>query len=191
MATAEANHELGRAGVFRVKGWLEATTHLTMPWNVYDHTAVCTRTRLDGGVKRYDLLGQFIGESQRPAVVEAKAYTGVGGQAAEYIEFLANAYSTTAHDIATVGDTKTEFIWVTTHPFSQSKWSQLTSRAELEAAVNAHPEWLGDDHVVDQDLLVTVASRLWLLVRHERQSEISLTTSELFKVYPHIGRSPL
>lgn len=46
MATAEANHELGREGVFKVKAWLEATTHLTMPWNVYDHTAVCTRLRL-------------------------------------------------------------------------------------------------------------------------------------------------
>src|SRR3954452_3193517 len=118
MSTAEQNHELGREGVFRVKAWLEATTHLSMPWNVYDHTAVCTRTRLDGGVKRYDLSGQFIGEHQRPAVVEAKTYTGVGGQAAEYIEFLANAYSTTAQEIATVGDTKTEFIWVTTHPFT-------------------------------------------------------------------------
>jgi hypothetical protein len=190
MGTAEANHEVGREGVFRVKAWLEATTHLTMPWNVYDHTAVCTRERLDGGVKRYDLSGQFIGENQRPAVVEVKAYTTVGGQAAEYTEFLANAYSTTAHEIATVGDTKTEFIWVTTHPFSQTKWAQLTTRAELAAAVDTHRAWLGENHEVDQDLLVTVASRLWLLVRHDRQSEISLTTAELFKIYEHIGRYP-
>jgi hypothetical protein len=190
MATAEANHELGREGVFKVKAWLEATTHLTMPWNVYDHTAVCTRMRLDGGVKRYDLSGQFIGERQRPAVVEGKAYTTVGHQPAEYDEFLANAYSTTAHEFATVGDTGTEFIWVTTHPFSQTKWSQLTSRAELAKAVETHRKWLGDDHEVDQDLLVTVASRLWLLVRHDRQSEISLTSSELFKIYDLIGRKP-
>lgn len=190
MSTAEQNHELGREGVFRVKAWLEATTHLSMPWNVYDNTAVCTRTRLDGGVKRYDLRGQFIGERQRPAVVEAKAYTTVGGQAAEYTEFLANAYSTTAHEIATVGDTETEFIWVTTHPFSQSKWPHLTGRAELAAAVEIHRDCLGANHEINQDLLVTVASRLWLLVRHERQSEISLTRSELFKIYEHIGRSP-
>lgn len=188
---AERNHELGREGVFRVKAWLEATTHLTMPWNVYDHTSVCTRTRLDGGVKRYDLSGQFIGERQRPAVVEAKTYTTVGGQPAEWIEFLANAYSTTAHEIATVGDTSTEFIWVTTHPFSQTKWAQLTSRGELAAAVEAHHAWMGKDHIVDQDLLGTVASRIWLLVRHERQTEISLTRAELFKIYEHIGRSPL
>lgn len=189
MATAEANHELGREGVFRVKAWLEATTHLTMPWNVYDHTAVCTRPRLDGGVKRYDLRGQFIGERQRPAFVEAKTYTTVGNQAAEYVEFLANAYSTTAQEMATVGDTEAEFIWVTTHPFSQTKWAQLTSRSELEKAVQTHQAWLGDDQI-DQDLLVTVASRLWLLVRHERQSEISLTSAELFKIYEHIGRKP-
>ncbi len=191
MSTAEQNHELGREGVFRVKAWLEATTHLTMPWNVYDHTAVCTRTRLDGGVKRYDLSGQFIGDHQRPAVVEAKAYSTVGNQPAEYIEFLANAYSTTANEIATVGDTKTEFIWVTTHPFSQSRWPQLTSRAELATAMQTHSGWLGDGHDVDQDLLVLVASRLWLLVRHERQTEISLTRAELFRIYEHIGRSPL
>lgn len=191
MATAEANHEAGRRGVMQVKGWLEATTHLTMQWNVYDNTAICSRPRLDGGIKRYDLLGQFIGERQRPAVVEVKAYNTVGGQAAEYVEFLANAYSTTAWEIATLGDdTKTEFIWVTTHPFSQTKWAELTSRSELAKAVETHREWLGKDHTVDEDLLVTVASRLWLLVRHERQSEISLTNSELYKIYEHIGRKP-
>jgi len=59
MATAEQNHELGREGVFRVKAWLEATTQLSMPWNVYNHTTVCTRTRLDGGVKRYDVFGKL------------------------------------------------------------------------------------------------------------------------------------
>ena len=177
--------------MFQVKAWLEATTHLSMPWNVYDHTAFCTRPRLDGGVKRYDLLGQFIGDHQRPAAVEVKAYSTVGGQAAEYIEFLANAYSTTAWEIATLGeDTGTEFIWVTTHPFSQSKWADLTSRGEVAKAVETHSEWLGEDHKVDEDLLVKVASRLWLLVRHERESEISLTSSELYKIYDLIGRKP-
>ena len=187
---AETTQELGREGVFQVKKWLEATTHLTLPWNAYDSGPMCTRKRLDGGKKTYDLAGSFIAE-RRPAVVEAKRYSSPGNQSGEYIEFLANAYSTTAQEIDTVGDTKTEFIWVTTHPFSQTKWSNLTSRAELAAAVETHRDWLGEDHEVDQDLLVTVASRLWLLVRHDRQSEISLTRAELFKIYEHIGRSPL
>lgn len=190
MPAAEENHEAGRQGVLGVKAWLEATTYLTMPWTVYDNAPMCTRLRLDGEVKRYDLAGHFIGAPKRPAVVEVKAYNNVGAQPTEYVEFLANAYSTTAQEIATRGDTATEFIWVTSHPFSQTKWRELTSRAELEAAINKHPACLGPNHQVDPDLLVTVADRLWLLVRHERQAEISLTRTELFKIYEHLERSP-
>lgn len=190
MATAEANHELGRKGVFAAKAWLESTTHLVMPWNVYDHTAYCTRQRLDGGVKRYDLKGQFIGEHQRPAVVEVKEYSTVGNQPSEFTEFLANAYSRTAYEIANSGDTGTEFIWVTTHPFSQSRWPKLTGRAELAKSLETHSQWLGNEHEIDSDLVHTVASRVWLLVRHARQAEISLTTPELYRIYEHLGRFP-
>src|SRR3954447_23630774 len=157
---AETTQELGREGVFQVKKWLEATTDLTLPWNAYDSGPMCTRKRLDGGKKAYDLAGSFIAD-RRPAVVEAKRYTSPGNQPGEYIEFLANAYSTTAQEVKDVGDTRTEFIWVTTHPFSLTNWSKLTTRGTLEAAVKQHSDWLGDADL-DQELLTKVAGRLWL-----------------------------
>ncbi|RBY94520.1 hypothetical protein DQ244_04230 [Blastococcus sp. TBT05-19] len=186
---AEETQEKGRRGVAEVKTWLEATTHLSMSWDAYEFPVQCTRKRLDGELKRYDLAGKFIGEKKRPVVVEAKSYETPGHQGSAYQEFLANAYSTTAYEIAEIGDSKTEFIWVTTHPFSLNKWPNLTSRSMLKSAIEALPECLGGESI-DEDLLTAVAERLWLLVRHERQNEISLTNLELMSIYQHLGRHP-
>jgi hypothetical protein len=46
--SAEEAHEIGRDGVFKVKQFLESTTHLCMPWTAYEHTTVCKLQRLDG-----------------------------------------------------------------------------------------------------------------------------------------------
>ncbi|MGQ0631618.1 MAG: hypothetical protein ACT4P1_11280 [Sporichthyaceae bacterium] len=191
---AEASQEKGRVGVYEVKAWLEATTYFAISWDVYEFTEQCTRKRLDGQLKRYDLAGRLIGPRQVPVFVEAKAYDVVGSQGKDFKEFLVNAYSTTAHEIEEKGgDPGTEFLWVTTHPFSQGEWPKLTSRQYLEAsikeALKANVDCLAGKPL-DPDLVIAVAQRLWLLVRHERQNEVSLTKDELFKIYSQLGRYP-
>jgi hypothetical protein len=184
---AESTHLQGMEGAYAVKRWLESTTYLELPFNAYEDEAQCALARLDGEIKRYDLSGYFLGDNRRPVVVESKSYTTVGHQAEEHKEHLANAYSTTAWDIKTVGDTKREYIWVTTHPFAQNKWPRLMSHQEINAALELHPKVLNGEKI-DEELVRVVASRLWLLVMHERQEQLALTRDELQHVFTVLKR---
>jgi len=187
LMVAEATQMKGLEGTLAVKRWLESSTHLEIPFNAYEDEALCTLMRLDGHKKRYDLNGFFLTAVRRPVVVESKNYTGVGNQPSDYTEYLANAYSTTAHDIKTIGDVCRQYFWVTTHPFSQTKWPELTSHGELRQALRAYPEALnGED--IDEELLRAVASRLWLFVMPERGDELSLTRDELQLVFTVLRR---
>ncbi|HEX3784255.1 MAG TPA: hypothetical protein VHX38_31745 [Pseudonocardiaceae bacterium] len=184
---AEAEHKKGEEGVLTIKRWLESTTYVTINFTVYDDQVQTTATRLDGEVKRYDLAGHFLGENRRPLLVEVKNYTVVGKQPDEYPQFLANAYSITAAAIAAGVDKKTEFMWVTWHPFSQNKWAHLTSEKEVKAAVEANPEVLAD-HELDPDIVRLVAQRLWLAMLNRRQEELLLSRSELFQIHGVLQR---
>ena len=158
-----------------------------MPFDVYTNTAVCTLTRLDGKVKRYDLFGQIFRDPPDPFYVEVKNYTSAGGkQPEEYWEFLANAYSITAQDDKTE-DARRQFAWVTLHPFEQTAWSELTTAKRVAKALKKHPEVLAGEQV-NPDLLSLTASRLWLLVLHERQTDLMLTSVELAIIEGQLNR---
>lgn len=175
-------------GVRLAKRWLESTTWIELPFNVYDNAPVCTLERLDGKKKRYDLFGSIFREPQTPLYVEVKDYDSSGGkQGTEYWEFLANAYSVTAKDIKDGEDGRREFMWITRHPFQLTSWSELTSPARIAEALEKHPEVLADLKA-DPTLLATVSDRLWLLVVHKRQDELVLTPQELADVEGKLNR---
>ncbi|MFB8893582.1 hypothetical protein [Microbacterium plantarum] len=178
---AEAAHEEGRKGVFLTKRWLESTTHLTLSYDAYDMAADCSVTCLDGSSQTFDLRGRFH-SPKRGLFVENKSYTGVGGQPDQFQDFLAISYSATATEIARTQDPKWEFMWVTTHPFSQSKWSKLTKRSMIRSALENDKTGILGDTPVDEDLLDLMANRVWLLVLNKRQKDLTLTQSELSKV---------
>jgi hypothetical protein len=183
--SAEEAHELGREGVFKVKQFLESTTHLQVPWTAYDHKAVCTRQRLDGTKKVYDLRGFFLGERRRPLYIEAKNYSTPGGQGILYREYLADVYSITAKAVADDMDEESEFMWITWHPFSQSAWTRLATHDYIREAVLKYSDCLGleadvePEDVIDDEMCRLVASRLWIIVLTERQHQLVLTPDEL------------
>lgn len=170
-----------------VKRYLESTTHLALPHTVYDNEGLCTFERLDGEVKRFDLVGHFLTGPSRPVAVESKKVTGVNGQPDDYDEFLANAYSITARHVKIAADDKREFMFMTWHPFSQNKWINLRDPDAVLAALKKYPEALGDDDV-DQKLVQKVAGRLWLVPLHERMEELLLERHELYKVLGALDR---
>lgn len=175
-------------GVDLAQRWLESTTWIELPFNVYDNSAVCTLTKLDGTVKRYDLFGSIFTKPIKPLYVEVKNYDSSGGkQPADYAEFLANAYSITAKDIQSGQDGRREFMWVTTHPFSLNNWSTLISPSAIKDALGKYPDALNHNEV-DVNLLDLVSDRLWLLVLHKRQEELMLTREELSLVEAQINR---
>lgn len=185
----ETSQRVGRDGMYEIKEWLEATTRFAFPYTVWDSEAMVTRTCLDGSKKAFDLEGHTVGakgEPFRPVSVECKKYSVVGGQADEFREFLAIAYSDTAHTLRDVGvDAEREYMWVTTHPFSQSKWPKLHTLAHLRECVEEHAdlrrkqEDLEQHHAIDDDVLATVANRIWVMVVGQKQIDIRLSRDEL------------
>lgn len=178
-AMAEAIQKDGENGLEFTKRWLESTTWIELPFDAYSNEPVCTLERLDGKKKRYDAMGMVHSAPPTPLYLENKAYTSYGGkQPKDYWEFLANAYSVTAKLIASGPDPRFEFMWVTTHPFEQTAWKDLTSPARVLAALEKDPGACGPNGP-DTNLVSTVSSRLWLLVLHERQGELMLRPGEL------------
>jgi hypothetical protein len=183
--SAEEAHEIGRQGVMQVKQYLESTTYLRMPWTAYDHTVMCKLQKLDNSAKTYDLSGHFLGDRRFPLYVEAKKYSTPGGQGTAYDEYLANAYSITARAVRDDMDQKTEFMWITWHPFRQTTWKKLLDHDTVRDAVLAYPDVLGNingsspEDEVDVEICQTVAKRLWLVVLTDRQHELVLSAAEV------------
>ncbi|MFE5501334.1 hypothetical protein ACFQ73_02130 [Amycolatopsis japonica] len=190
---AEKSQETGREGVFRAKQYLESTTYLRLSWTAYDHEKMCTRQRLDGSRKVYDLRGHFLGQRRHPLFVEAKKYSVVGSQASMYIEYLADIYSVTARACQDEMDDEAEFMWVTWHPFNLTHWSKLTHHDYVRDAVAEHGERLklsatDDGFDIDDDLCRLVSKRLWLLVLSDRQQDLVLSPEELKVAMMHLKR---
>lgn len=183
---AESSHKDGEDGVILAKQCLESTTHIELPFDAYECPEQTILIRLDGAKKRYDLAGHIIA-TKRPLFVEVKAYNVVGKQPEEYMEYLANAYSVTARDIKDGVDRKREFMWVTWHPFSQTKWVNLTTKTEVRKALETHPECLAGDPV-DEEIVDLVTHRLWLIMLSKRQEQLLLTRDELYTVQAALKR---
>lgn len=187
----ETAHRIGYEGLHEVKEWLEATTRFAFTFTVYDSEPMCTRMCPDGTMKALDLEGSTVGspdEPPRPVSVECKKYSTVGGQASGYREFLAVAYANTAHTIGALGvDAKREFLWVTYHPFSQKKWSQLVTVAHLRGCVEEFSGLL-NGAAIDDDMLAKVAQRIGVLVVHQRQVDLRLTKEEAGLALYHLRK---
>jgi hypothetical protein len=188
MSVAESVQQKGSDGVDLAKRWLESTTWIELPFDVYHNSPICTLRRLDGKVKRYDLFGWIYGNPKTPLYIESKNYDSNGGkQAAEFWEFLANAYSITANDLRDGEDAYREFWWVTRMPFSLTSWSTLTTADRIKAALEQHPECL-DGQGVKVDLLATVADRVEVFVVNRRMEDFMLTPEELSLIESKLNR---
>jgi hypothetical protein len=190
---AEAAHEEGRKGVFRTKRWLESTTHIGLDFDAYDWSNECTVTCLgknqQGGpnLQTFDLKGTIY-KSKRVLFVENKTYTSVGSQGPDFQDFLAIAYSATAAEVARLGDPEWEFMWVTTFPFAQGKWAKLIKRSNIKKAVEEDTSGLLGGAPIDDDILDLLADRIWLLVIHKRQHDLTLSPKELAMVEGKLNR---
>jgi hypothetical protein len=188
----ETAHKTGEDGLDITQRFLESTTWIELPLNVYDNEAACSLQRLDGTFKAWDLVG-FIhpmsATKQRPLFVENKALNAESGaQSGWYWEYLADAYSHTALNLKNKMDTRAEFMYVTKYPFDQGSWKELTSAARIMTAVTTkHPAALGEDKF-DEKIARLLSERLWLIVLHDRQAELMLAASELAKIEAQLNR---
>ena len=174
----ETLHAIGQDGVERAKAWLEKTGRVEVNYTVYEVGAApfLTFSGMDGAEYTFDMCGLLNLDAGKASFYgEVKKYTGVGAQAAEYSEYLAKCYRATC-----LHKRPYHFMWITWHPFSQGKWGQLCTAAEVREAVLTHKSaYCGDDIDIDADLCEALADRLWLIVLSDRQEGLSMSNEML------------
>jgi hypothetical protein len=186
----EGTQKAGFDGTDFTKRWLESTTWVELPFDAYDNEVYCTPEILDGTVQGFDLFGYIHTKPKRtPLYVESKNVNSVGGkQGAEFVEFLANAYSVTARTLQKYKvDSRSEFMFVTRQPFNSTTWSDHLEPSSIKKALETHSHKLNNE-AIDDDLLKKVSDRLWLLVVHEKQERLMLTASEVSRVESLLNR---
>jgi hypothetical protein len=184
----EATQDAGRVAALMTRRWLESTTWLDLPWNAYKHEGMCLVDCLDGSHKGFDLAGFFL-DDKMPVYVENKGVSASGDQYQEYRKFLAIAYSSTVQRIESHKvDPQRTFMWVTSHPFAYSAdWLTLADHDSMRKALEEFPELLAGREM-DEELLRTVASRIWILVWNQKQKRILLKPDEIVRVQAFLGR---
>ena len=174
----EIAHGIGEDGVERARAWLEKTGRVHVNFTVYEvgATPFLMFTDTTGREYSFDMGGLLIlDEGKATFYGEVKKYSGVGSQSEEYTEYLAKCYRATSED-----GRPYHFMWITWHPFSQTKWSRLCTAAEVRTAVSVHKtNYCGDGQDIDEDLCADLAARLWLIVLSDRQEGLSMSDEML------------
>lgn len=187
-ADAEEVQKMGLDGVTEIKRWLEATTHLELPFDVYHHPEECTIPYMGGKRKKLDLFGWYLTGNKEPIHVECKAYSGDSGQYQDFQHLLGIAYSAALRDPEIWGKVRPRhYYWVTYHPFALGRWKDLETRNEMAAALELHPQYLANS-AVDEGLIREVSSRVTVLVYNRKMDALTLTRDELQRIYPVIER---
>lgn len=184
---AEPVQKKGWDGALTAKRFLESTTMIDVHFDCYDSPAQCTLEMLDGTTQLFDLKGKFWA-SRNEVFVESKNHSGPNDQAQRFEEFLAHAYSSTVKRAKVVStDPCYEYIWVTWHPFAQGKWTKLLTKQNMRDALAVHPALLGGEPV-DDEFIDLLEGRIWLLVLHEKQSELMPDPAEIRIMCQALGR---
>lgn len=188
--TAEKTQELGREGVFMFKRWLESTTYFDLPWNVYHNNRMCEVRYKAGpqGIKYFDIAGHFLHSPPTPVYVEGKRYSSVGKQNDMFLEMVAIAYGSYRYEKENgSADSKQQYIFATTHPFSVTNWNNLISLQTVEEAFKRYPDIVGSDPF-NPSYASIIQDRIWIIVWSKRQEEISLQPDELMSVWSILKR---
>lgn len=188
---AEVVQELGRNGVLEVKRWLEATTFIELPFDVYNRDKECAvryRDDADGpSFKRLDLCGHYI-ETSIPIRIECKRYSTPGGQYTEFQKLLAIIYSSEVLEIEEYSKSSgAHYFWITSHPFNLENWATLERHEQVTKALERYPQvLLGAE--IDQDLIRDIADRISVLVFSQKQIPLILSREELLKTKAALNR---
>lgn len=190
----EEEQEIGRIGAQRVKRLLEASLRFKLPYNAYQHKERVSLDMLTGHVETYDLNGDMLDEEGvaiTRVFVESKNLDGAGSQSVEFRRFLAQAYSATKHRLGPDNkgaDPKYEFMWATTCPWKGDGFRQAAGWTEVRDAIVwdrdrdlAAPvagrklvRVIPEGHELDEEVVRTVAKRLFVWVISDRHEELTI-----------------
>ncbi len=111
-------------------------------------------------------------------MAECKKYSLPGDQGTHYLSYLAKCYVIASQQQSYVD----HFMWITWCPFNVSDWDKLLTEDWVRKAVRRHcddifgsitPEEL--DTLIDNEIVRTVAERLWMIVLSDKQEQLVIT----------------
>lgn len=174
----EEQHITAKDGVERAKAWLEKTGRVSVPYTVYEVGAVpfLTFSTVTGSSYSFDMCGDLhLDGGKTQFFGEIKKYSTVGAQPEEYTEYLAKCYRATLEH-----GRPYHFMWITWHPFSQTKWARLCDADEVRDAVVAHQAaYCGTGVDIDDGVCADLAARLWVIVLSDRQEGLAMSDEML------------
>jgi len=194
----EDSQDIGESGLQRAKEWLELSTRVHQSWTRHDRPMsellefTWPHPPDDGratGSFSYDLGGRFRGDSldNQSFLAEVKKYKNEGDLAVHFRDFLAKCYVA----LEQKADRCDHFLWISWSPFQAKQWDQHATSGSVKKSVlhkeNRRRVTGVDDEVeaatkLSSDLLVGVASRVWLLTLCEKQEQLVLTNKHYIEV---------
>lgn len=180
----ESLHAKGEDGTKRAKRWLESTTRVNAHWVNPQPEAV---PKLEfpwphGGEKfSFDLLGFLLrGDIDgQMFFAEVKNYSSASDLGSQYRAYLAKCYCAIGERPAYCDN----FMWISWHPHSVKRWSELCTTAYVAESVIEHASRVlgvassspDAATLVDMKQCDDVAARLWLIILSERQESLVIS----------------
>lgn len=193
----EDAQDIGESGLQRAKEWLELTTRVNDSWTRHDRAL---RELLEfkwpglppesrAASFSFDLGGRFRGDSldNQAFLAEVKKYKNESDLPAHFRDFLAKCYVA----LGTHPGRCDHFLWISWAPFQASKWDQHASTDNVKASVlhsANRKRTLGVDDEneaadkLSADLLVGVATKVWLVTLSDKQEQLVLTNDHYLEV---------
>lgn len=125
----EIIQEIGRDFVSDLKLFLESTENFGSVYTGNNRNQVTIRQKFDGSTKIFDMIAGYKKNlaDEIEVYIEAKKYTTQGDLNEQYKKFLEDCFSVWAYQKELSKYWKAKFIFISTHPFYCSKYSNLKS----------------------------------------------------------------
>ncbi len=125
----EIIQEIGRDFVLDLKLFLESTENFGNVYTGNNRNQVTVRQKYNGTTKTFDLIAGYKKNllDEIEVYIEAKDYTSQGDLNEQYKKFLEDCFSVWVYQKGLSQYWKAKFIFISTHPFYCSQYSNLKS----------------------------------------------------------------
>ena len=123
----EIVQEIGRDFVLDLQLFLKSTENFGSVYTGNNHNQVTVRKKYDGSTKKFDMIAGYKKNlvDEIEVYIEAKNYTSQGDLNEQYKKFLEDCFSVWVYQKGLSKYWKAKFIFISTHPFYCSKYSNL------------------------------------------------------------------
>lgn len=193
----EESQQAGESGLQRAKQWLELSTRVRFSYTqteqpmaelVHFPWPYGSRERFS-----FDLGGVFRGEALegQSFLAEVKNYKSESDLPTHFRDFLAKCYVAMGHRPTACDN----FLWISWSPFQARSWHQHATPQNVRKSI-LHPDnrmsVLGVDGEsdavakLDEERIVRVADRIWLITLCDQQEQLLLTAEHYREVTSRI-----